>query len=224
MPPALAIWVVAWQGRLLPPRVLLGVPPSSRWSPPACCCGAPSVAVAAARGCAAASAAVTGLHIGSRTTGPLARAAEARAAVAVEAVLTDDPRRARSDPQLVVARLRVVELRAVGRAHRLRAPVVVLSSDPAWLGLLPSQRVRVHGRLRPAERGDDVAAVLSGRGAPVVLSPPSRVQRVAGQLRAGLQDAVARCRRPSAACCRDSSSATPAGWTTRSARTSGPSV
>ena len=51
--------------------------------------------------------------------------------------------------------------------------------------------MRVHGRLRPAQRGDDVAAVLSGRGAPAVRSPPSRVQRAAGVLRAGLQEAVA---------------------------------
>jgi competence protein ComEC len=87
-------------------------------------------------------------------------------------------------------RLRVLELRAAGRAHRMRAPVVLLSSDPGWLALLPSQRVRVQGRLRPAERGDDVGAVLSGRGAPVVLTAPSRVQRVAGSLRAGLRSAV----------------------------------
>jgi competence protein ComEC len=87
-------------------------------------------------------------------------------------------------------RLRVVELRSAGRVHRLRAPVVLLSPDPVWLDLLPSQRVTAQGRLRPAEPGDDVSAVLSGRGAPSVRSPPSRVQRVAGHLRAGLRRAV----------------------------------
>ena len=191
VPPALAIWLVAWQGRLLPPRLLLGAALVLALVGAVLLLRRAAGAAAAVLGCAAASAAVTGLHIGSRTTGPLAQAATARAAVGVEAVLTDDPRRAASDPELVVARLRVRELRAAGRTHRLRAPVVVLSSEPAWLGLLPSQRVRVEGRLRPAERGDDVAAVLSARGPPDVRSPPSRVQRAAGELRAGLQEAVA---------------------------------
>jgi competence protein ComEC len=114
----------------------------------------------------------------------------------VEAVLVDDPRRALTParpgrPPLLVARVRVERVTAAGRTHRLRSPLVVLSGDAAWLGLLPSQRVMVEGRLRPAERGDDVAAVLSGRGPPVVLSRPSLVQRAAGSLRAGLRAAVA---------------------------------
>ncbi len=89
-----------------------------------------------------------------------------------------------------MARVRVETVRTGGRTFRLRAPVVVLSSEPSWLELLPSQRIRTEGRLRPPERGDDVAAVLSGRGPPVVLSGPSGVQRAAGQLRAGLRRAV----------------------------------
>jgi competence protein ComEC len=190
VPPALAAWLVAWQGRLLPPRVLLGAAVVLAVLAAALLLRRTGVAVAAVLGCAAASAAVTGLHVESRTTGPLAQAAQARAAVTVEAVLTDDPRRATSDPELVVVRLRVLELRAVGAVHRMRAPVVLLSSDAAWLDLLPSQRVTAQGRLRPADRGDDVSAVLSGRGGPEVLSPPSRVQRVAGHLRAGLREAV----------------------------------
>ena len=191
VPPALAVWLVAWQGRLLPSRLLLAAALVLALVAAVLLLRRTTVAAAAVLGCAAASAAVTGMHVESRTTGPLAQAATARAAVTAEAVLTDDPRRAASDPELVITRLSVRSFRAAGRTHRLRAPVVVLSSDPAWLGLLPSQRVRVHGRLRPAERGDDVAAVLSARGAPVVRSPPSRVQRAAGVLRAGLQDAVA---------------------------------
>jgi competence protein ComEC len=137
---------------------------------------------------------VTAFHAGGLTSGPVHELAGREAAVRVEAVLTRDPRRAlASGPRgrdLVVTRVRVEVLTAAGRRHRLRTPVVVLSSDTAWLSLLPSQRVRVEGRLRPAERGDDVAAVLSGRGPPVVLSRPSRVHRVAGHLRAGLRRAV----------------------------------
>ncbi len=188
--PALAAWLVAWQGRFLPPRVLLGTALVLALLAAVLLCRRSTVAIAAALGCAAASAAVTGLHVQSRTTGPLADAAHSRAAATVEGVLTDDPRRATRDPELVVVRLRVIRLHAAGRVHRMRAPVVLLSYDERWLGLLPSQRVRSAGRLRPPERGDDVAAVLSGRGAPEVRSPPSRVQRAAGHLRAGLRRAV----------------------------------
>jgi len=199
VPGALAAWFVAWQGRLLPSPVLLrlglvlavlavGLLLSRRsgWV----------LVVAAACGCAAASAVVTSLHTGSRTGSPLHDLAAREAAVRVEAVLVDDPRRALTPvpagrPALVVARIRVERLTAAGRTHRLRAPVVVLSGDTAWLALLPSQRVVVEGRLRPAERGDDVTAVLAGRGPPVILSGPSRVQQAAGSLRAGLRAAVA---------------------------------
>jgi competence protein ComEC len=199
VPGALAAWGVAWQGRLLPSRVLMlvglalaalavGLLLSRR--------GGRVLALAAACGCAAASALVTSVHTGSRTSGPLHDLVAREAAVRVEAVLVDDPRRALTvarpgRPPLVVARVRVERVTAAGRTHQLRSPMVVLSGESVWLGLLPSQRVVVEGRLRRAERGDDVAAVLSGRGPPLVLSGPSRVHRVAGSLRAGLRAAVA---------------------------------
>jgi len=197
VPAALATWLVAWQGRLMPTALLLALAGLSLTA-----CGTllllrrdvRSIAVAAVLGCAAASAVVTGLHTGSRTSGPLAELANRAAAVSAEAVLVDDPRKAVASVagrELYVIRVRVEVLGAAGREHRLRAPVVVLSSDASWLPLLPSQRVLVEGRLRPAERGDDVAAVLSARGPPEVLSGPSRVQRAAGHLREGLRRAVA---------------------------------
>lgn len=197
VPAALGAWVVAWQGRLLPGGLLLAagavlaatalVLLGSRR-------GGRVLVAAAVCGCTAASAITTGLHTGGLRDGPLAAAAGREAAVTVEGVLTADPRRALTAAprgrDLVVVRLRVERLDVAGRSYRLRAPVVVLSSETEWLPLLPSQRVRVEGRLRPAEHGDDVAAVLSGRGAPVVLSGPSRVHRAAGHLRAGLRRAV----------------------------------
>jgi competence protein ComEC len=197
--PALVTWMVAWQGHRLPVPVLfvgavvlalVAVLVLLRRRTGA------ALVVAAVCGCAAAAGLVTGLGVGARTSGPLADLARAEASVSVEAVLTVDPklvvpRRPTGGPELVLVRLRVERLEARGRVHRLRAPVLVLTSDRDWLGLLPSQRVRAEGLLRPAERGDDVAAVLSGRGEVEVLSPPSRVQRVAGRLRAGLRSAVA---------------------------------
>ncbi|MCX4762092.1 ComEC/Rec2 family competence protein [Streptomyces sp. NBC_01275] len=62
-----------------------------------------------------------------------------------------------------------------------------------WLGLLPSTRVRVTGRLAPAmTQGDRIAAVLRvrDRAAPSVVEEPSAAQRTAGRLRAGLREAT----------------------------------
>ncbi|OLZ66641.1 hypothetical protein AV521_27525 [Streptomyces sp. IMTB 2501] len=63
----------------------------------------------------------------------------------------------------------------------------------AWLGLLPSTRLRVNGRLAPALTGGDrTAAVLRvhGRSGPQVVAGPSGPQRLAGRLRAGLREAT----------------------------------
>lgn len=67
------------------------------------------------------------------------------------------------------------------------------SERSPWLGLLPSTRLRVTGRLVPALTGGDrVAAVLRvrDRAAPEVVGEPSAAQRFAGRLRAGLRDAT----------------------------------
>ncbi|WP_314221644.1 ComEC/Rec2 family competence protein [Streptomyces zaehneri] len=63
----------------------------------------------------------------------------------------------------------------------------------SWLGLLPSTRVRVIGRLAPPLAGGDrFAAVLRvrGRAVPSVVREPSGAQRLAGRLRAGLRAAT----------------------------------
>src|SRR5690606_22899310 len=63
----------------------------------------------------------------------------------------------------------------------------------AWLGLLPSTRLALEGRLAPAlASGDRFAAVLrvKGRSGPVVADEPSAVQRFAERLRAGLREAT----------------------------------
>jgi len=206
--PALSAWLVAWQGRLLPVRLLviagtvlaavaLGLLVRAARVRTAGSGGGRTAVAAAVCACAAAAALVTGLHAGSRAAGPLAELAASQASVTVVAVVTDDPRLAQTSAtaratgrDLVVVRLRVERLEARGAVYRLRSPVVALSTDPGWLPLLPSQLVRTEGRLRAAEPGDDVAAVLSGRGSPTVLAGPSVVQRVAGHLRAGLRRAV----------------------------------
>lgn len=65
--------------------------------------------------------------------------------------------------------------------------------EAPWLALLPSTRLRVAGRLAPAQaRGDRFAAVLRVRGGapPSVVGRPSAAQRSAGRLRAGLRAAT----------------------------------
>ncbi|AKJ13230.1 membrane protein [Streptomyces incarnatus] len=63
----------------------------------------------------------------------------------------------------------------------------------AWLGLLPSTRLRVGGRLAPVPAGGErTAAVLRvrSRPAPRIVAGPSGPQRLAGRLRAGLRQAT----------------------------------
>jgi competence protein ComEC len=188
--PALAAWVAAWQARLVSPR-------GAVFAAAFCCLAAVVLLgrkrslVAAVCVCAAAGCLAVAARSEVRTAAPLAQLAAQQAAVVVEGVVVDDPRVSGAGPrELVVAHVRVERLTAAGRSYLLRAPIVVLSSDRGWLPLLPSQRVQVEGRLRAAERGDDVAAAVSARGPPVVLSAPSTVQRAAGFLRAGLRSAV----------------------------------
>ncbi|MEV1064083.1 ComEC/Rec2 family competence protein [Streptomyces sp. NPDC050263] len=82
---------------------------------------------------------------------------------------------------------------AVGRVVSGGGPGPGVTARSSWLGLLPSTRVRVTGRLVPAlARGDRIAAVLRvrDRAAPSVVAEPSAAQRLAGRLRAGLRTAT----------------------------------
>ncbi|MFI8187552.1 ComEC/Rec2 family competence protein [Streptomyces sp. NPDC085946] len=67
------------------------------------------------------------------------------------------------------------------------------SGPSAWLGLLPSTRLRLTARLAPPlADGDRIAAVLRVRDrvTPQVVREPSGAQRFAGRLRAGLREAT----------------------------------
>jgi competence protein ComEC len=192
--PAAAAWLVAWQGRLLPvPWLLLLAAVSGLLALLAL--GRGRAVAAGVLLCAAASALSTGARVHARSTGPVADAADRAAAVSVTGTLVDDPRvvPAKGDVLafrgVVVATLRVTSLTTGGRAFHVRQPVLVLGDD-SWLGLLPSQRVRAEGRLQAPDRGDAVAAVLSVRGRPRVLSGPSWLQAAAGRLREGMRDAA----------------------------------
>lgn len=197
--PAVAVWVVAAVARQLPPVVVVVAAAVAVLAAAAVHRRSGAAVVAGVLLCSAAAGVAAAVRVQARTTGPVHDAATQRAAVTVEGVLLEDPRLVAPKPgagalavrDVVVARIRSDRLTAAGRVQRVRTAVLVISSDREWLGLLPSQGVRVDGLLRPAQRGDDVAAVLSARGRVQSIGGPSRLQQLAGSLRSGLRAAVA---------------------------------
>ncbi|MFI0368295.1 ComEC/Rec2 family competence protein [Actinomadura sp. 1N219] len=89
---------------------------------------------------------------------------------------------------MIIIRARV---EAVPRA-KVRVPALLIASDDRWLRLIPSQRVRLHGRFMTPRGADLLAAVVIVRGPPTVLGPPSTIQRAAEHVRARLRAASAR--------------------------------
>ncbi|MER7788028.1 ComEC/Rec2 family competence protein [Streptomyces sp. NPDC097640] len=163
--------------------------------------------VAAGLVCGAAAAAVAWAHAADVRRGPVPSLAGAYAGATVELTVTGDPRLTR--PRVRGAALAPVSVVVEAEATRVaadhggmtattRAPVLLIAHAPprqqaAWLGLLPSTRLRVHGRLAPpAHGGDRTAAVVrvDGGGAPRIVAGPTAAQRVAGRLRAGLRTAT----------------------------------
>ncbi|MFF0103869.1 ComEC/Rec2 family competence protein [Streptomyces hirsutus] len=173
--------------------------------------------------CVAAAAGSAGLHGADLRRGPVPELAREYASVTAEVELTADPRLSRPraggshvvpTAVLIEADVRRVETARDGAEVATRAPVLMIvdarSARPvtrddgqerargpegksAWLGLLPSTRLRVEARLVPATAGGDrFAAVLRVRGAdgPETVGEPSAPQRLAGRLRAGLRAAT----------------------------------
>ncbi|MGW4907472.1 ComEC/Rec2 family competence protein [Streptomyces sp. NPDC004270] len=161
--------------------------------------------------CVAGAAASAGLHGADVRRGPVPGLARAYATVTVEVELTGDPwvsrPRVQGDHATPAAVLVRGEVRRVesgdGTAVTTRSPVL-MAVDPGvrapggggraqWLGLLPSTRLRVSGRLAPATAGGDRTAAMlrvRERPAPVVVGEASGPQRLAGRLRAGLREAT----------------------------------
>ncbi|MFE3449172.1 ComEC/Rec2 family competence protein [Nonomuraea sp. NPDC059194] len=144
--------------------------------------------------CVAATSAGVAFRVHAVTTGPIAELAARNATVHGEIVLTGDPRVRRAKAafhgESVVVEATLESLDTPDGRLAVHTPVVVFGSGGGWRSLLPSQRLRVTGRLGPAERGELVGAVLLVRGPPTVLSAPSGLQSAAGELRAGLRRAA----------------------------------
>lgn len=142
----------------------------------------------------AVTATVTAFMVHRVTTGPVPDLAHRSVSVTAEAEITDDPRIrphqggvSRRETAVVQARMLLVS--AARERYAVDVPVVLLGPADGWRPLLPSQRVRVRGRLSPAEQGEPVAAVMLVRGLPEPIGTPSAVQRTAGVLREGLREA-----------------------------------
>jgi competence protein ComEC len=121
--------------------------------------------------------------------GPVHDLARAGRFATAEAVVTGDPRAKPGHAR------RMITIRARAEAVRrtkVRVPVLLIAGDPRWLRLVPSQRVRLHGRFVRPKGGGLLSAVVIVRGPPAVLGPPSAPQRAAEHVRAGLRAAVDR--------------------------------
>ncbi|MEV3930290.1 ComEC/Rec2 family competence protein [Streptomyces sp. NPDC049944] len=155
--------------------------------------------------CAAAGAAVAGLHGANARSGPVPGLADAYARVEADVTVTSDPRQTRprvrgdhSTPVSLLIDAEVDRLTAPdGTVTRLRTPVLVMVAPGAaaarWQGLLPSTGLRISGRLAPPRHeGERIAAVLGTDAAdpPQVVSQPTLAQRTAGHLRSGLRQAT----------------------------------
>ncbi len=203
--PALAAWAAAWCALGIRPRGavigagLLGavglvvlIPRFRGWQRTG------RVVVAAALLCAATAGLSAAFRISALHRGPLIDLASQGARVTAELVITTDPERreprtsgSSSRPGLVLMRGRAESISVGGQRFSARHPVLIVASeDEAWLTRIPSERVRVTGRLAVARPGQPIAAVLSARGSPHVLRGPSVVQRVADRLRRGLRQAI----------------------------------
>ncbi|MEV1043525.1 ComEC/Rec2 family competence protein [Streptomyces sp. NPDC049916] len=155
--------------------------------------------------CAAAGAAVAGLHGADVRRGPVPGLAREGARVDAEVRVSSDPRATRpavrgshSTPALLLIDADVIEVVTPdGRSTRVRTPVRLMVAAGEhradWQRLLPSTRVRISGRLSPpAYGGERLAAVLKvdDVGTPRITGPPTWIQQLAGELRAGLREAT----------------------------------
>jgi competence protein ComEC len=132
------------------------------------------------------------LHVQALQRGVLPVLASRHSAVDVVARLVRDPvstTTSRGDA-LTLTDATVTSVWTSGRWQPANSPVLVLSDAAGWIGLLPGQHIDVSGRLSPPRRGDDVAAVLDARAAPMRIGRPPWWQRAAGRVRLALRRAT----------------------------------
>lgn len=175
--PAFLVWSAAVAGVWLTPAALVGL-----------CCGlvllATVLSAKAARGkrlmagrrsflmttavalvLAATAAAHSAVSSSQRHDGPLAEAVTAGSSVVAILEVTNSPRAVAvpgnaGTPARWSVTAQTEEVTVSGRIIRTRAPVVVMGGK-GWGDLVPGQRIRTAGKLKPPDPGQQEAAVLS---------------------------------------------------------------
>lgn len=130
-----------------------------------------------------------------RHEGAVAEAATAHAAVVVELEIAGTPRRLRvpgrsglADRWAVPATLLVMY--AEGRRVQAGAGLLVMGGAD-WEHLVPGQRLRATGNLKPPEPGQSAAGILSASSAPTTLRAPDGWQQGPATLRRSFTAAAA---------------------------------
>lgn len=133
---------------------------------------------------------------------PLSRLAHRQAGVTLDVSVTADPHVLAAKGPAGAARV-AVETKAESVSDGMSpggsrasttgvdGAVLVLGDAGSWRDVLPGQRVRLTGSLRPELGGGTLSVTLFERGPPQLLGRPPWYQRVAGQVRSGLRHSVA---------------------------------
>lgn len=132
------------------------------------------------------------LQVQSLRAGPVPELAADGAAVSVRLRIDGDPSLRPSQgrrPPYVVVRATVEQVSGRGNTTRVRTPVLVVGPE-GWKQVRFGQHVEAGGRLKAAENGSDVAAVLSARSVPRMVDEPGWWLRAAEDVRAGLRQSV----------------------------------
>jgi competence protein ComEC len=126
---------------------------------------------------------------------PLWQLATHHLAASVELTVTADPRPLAAtgvagSPRAAVDG-RASRLSFAGRTVQTGGHLLILAPAQLWRGVLPGQRVRIDGTLRPPLKASELSVTLFAQTAPVLIGRPPWWQRDAGVMRRALQRACA---------------------------------
>jgi competence protein ComEC len=142
---------------------------------------------------AAATASHSAVAASQKHDGAVADAVAARAGVVVEAEVTGVPRQlkipGRSGSDRWALPVTASVLIANGSLIRADAELLVLGGRD-WENVVPGQRIRTTGKLRPAEDGQSQAGILSASTGPATTTAASGWQEGPGALRTGFATAA----------------------------------
>ncbi|KYH43915.1 ComEC/Rec2 family competence protein [Branchiibius sp. NY16-3462-2] len=136
---------------------------------------------------------VTGCQRLTRSAGPIPAAAQSHRLVQVDAVVQSDPRpiAGAAGRTLFLVRVDCTRVTLEGQTSAVSSPVLVFA-DGAWASISWHETVRFRMRLKlPDSSADDVVALGSATGAPLVLARPGPLTQAMERLRADLRQVTA---------------------------------